>query len=202
MKGTSVKIKSRVAPRDVTDVLLFFVVLGPLQVVIVLILPSVIAYLLTDSVIWAIATYMVIYFIACAFVVWSVRLSESGIHFRRLLGSPRFLAWEAVTDIAEAPRREVVIQGWLWPLFPPRETTLCLSALGHFRIRWQNGWCYFAPRDAEAFQRLVDEFRGQRRGCVKCGYDLRAHASGQKCPECGTMFPVEVAAAKTEGRQT
>jgi hypothetical protein len=26
-----------------------------------------------------------------------------------------------------------------------------------------------------------------RRGlCPKCGYDLRAHAHGEKCPECGT----------------
>ncbi len=23
--------------------------------------------------------------------------------------------------------------------------------------------------------------------CVKCGYDLRAHAAGQRCPECGTV---------------
>jgi len=24
--------------------------------------------------------------------------------------------------------------------------------------------------------------------CVKCGYDLRAHAEGQRCPECGTVI--------------
>ena len=24
--------------------------------------------------------------------------------------------------------------------------------------------------------------------CVKCGYDLRAHEAGQKCPECGTVI--------------
>lgn len=192
MKSTSVKIKSRVAPRDITDVLIGSFIVVPLFMVVLIFL-SAIAFLFTDSVIWAFATYMGGSCVASSFSVLSVRLSESGIHFIRLLGRPRFLAWEEITDVAEAPRREVVIQGWLWPRFPPREATWCMSALGHFRIRWQNGWCYFAPHNVEAFQRLVDEFRGKRRGCVKCGYDLRAHASGQKCPECGTMFPVEVA---------
>jgi len=26
--------------------------------------------------------------------------------------------------------------------------------------------------------------------CRKCGYDLRAHKPGQRCPECGTVIPV------------
>jgi hypothetical protein len=25
--------------------------------------------------------------------------------------------------------------------------------------------------------------------CLKCGYDLRAHGPGQRCPECGTPIP-------------
>jgi hypothetical protein len=25
--------------------------------------------------------------------------------------------------------------------------------------------------------------------CIKCGYDLRAHRAGQRCPECGTPVP-------------
>lgn len=25
--------------------------------------------------------------------------------------------------------------------------------------------------------------------CLTCGYDLRAHFSGQRCPECGTVVP-------------
>jgi ribosomal protein L32 len=24
--------------------------------------------------------------------------------------------------------------------------------------------------------------------CPKCGYDLRAHHAGDKCPECGTLI--------------
>ena len=35
----------------------------------------------------------------------------------------------------------------------------------------------------------------RRRGsglCAQCGYDLRAHAPGQKCPECGLSVPVDL----------
>jgi len=75
-----------------------------------------------------------------------------------LFGRPRLLRWEEITDIAEAPRREVVIQGWLNPRFPAREMTACLSALHHFRIRWRDDWCYYPPHDTENFRRLIDRF--------------------------------------------
>ena len=31
--------------------------------------------------------------------------------------------------------------------------------------------------------------RAMRNICLKCGYDLRAHRPGQRCPECGTPIP-------------
>jgi hypothetical protein len=31
--------------------------------------------------------------------------------------------------------------------------------------------------------------------CAECGYDLRAHRPGQKCPECGTEVPAGGGAA-------
>jgi hypothetical protein len=27
--------------------------------------------------------------------------------------------------------------------------------------------------------------------CLRCGYDLRAHRPGQRCPECGTPIPLD-----------
>ena len=30
-------------------------------------------------------------------------------------------------------------------------------------------------------------------GCQQCGYDLRAHHRGEKCPECGTLIPTKSA---------
>ena len=32
-------------------------------------------------------------------------------------------------------------------------------------------------------------YRLKHRLCSTCGYDLRAHAPGDKCPECGTLVP-------------
>ena len=29
--------------------------------------------------------------------------------------------------------------------------------------------------------------------CLRCSYDLRAHAPGEKCPECGTLIATESA---------
>ena len=38
--------------------------------------------------------------------------------------------------------------------------------------------------------RMLRAARRQRAGhCLHCGYDLRAHAPGQKCPECGNIIP-------------
>jgi hypothetical protein len=33
--------------------------------------------------------------------------------------------------------------------------------------------------------------------CQTCGYDLRAHAPGQNCPECGTRVPTAPAGGRT-----
>jgi hypothetical protein len=162
METTSIKVKARTAPRDITDVLICLFVAMPLQLVPVLIIPSAIVYFLTLSFIWTFATYVAIYCVWLAFTVWSLQLSDSGIRFTRLFGSPRFIRWEEVTDIAEAPRREVVIQGWIWPRFPAREMTPSLSALHHFRIRWRGGWCYYPPADTESFRKLIDEFKTKR----------------------------------------
>ncbi|HYE21152.1 MAG TPA: hypothetical protein VEA69_22080 [Tepidisphaeraceae bacterium] len=35
--------------------------------------------------------------------------------------------------------------------------------------------------------------------CLKCGYDLRGHAAGARCPECGTGVPAETPAVRPAG---
>ena len=157
MNSTVIRIKARTMPRDATDI---FVGLVPL--LLFLILPAAIVFLLTRSFVWAGLTYVLIYLIFVAFTVWSLRISDRGIEFVRLLGKPRLLRWEEITEIAEAPRRELIIHGWLWPRFPTREMTPCLSTLRHFRIRWGGDYCYYPPDDADSFLRVMDEFRTKR----------------------------------------
>jgi hypothetical protein len=140
MHSNTIKVKARAMPRDATDIFV-----GVLRVVIFLILPSAIAFFLTRSFVWALLTYVAIYLIFLAFTVWSLRLSESGIEFVRLLGRPRLVRWEEITEISEAPRRELIVYGWLWPRFPTREMTPCCSTLRHFRIRWGSDFCYYPP---------------------------------------------------------
>lgn len=89
------------------------------------------------------------------FRVTHLTLNGEGIRFHRILGSPRFLAWHKIRSVAPASRREVVFRGWLWPLFPAREMSSSLTSLGHFRIQWDNGFCYFPPADSQAFQAFV-----------------------------------------------
>ncbi len=163
------KVKPRIMTRDFCEVLLFFVIF-PLQIVPIFILPPLLVFVVTlmtgvnsdTSFGLAFLTFSVLYFIWMTFSVWSLRLSEKGIEFVRLFGKPKLLLWNEITDIAEAPRKEILIKGWLWPMFPCREMTACLSALRHFRISWSKDCCYFPPVDADNFLKLVGEFKNKK----------------------------------------
>jgi hypothetical protein len=90
-------------------------------------------------------------------VEW-LRIDEQGIRFGRRWGTPKFLPWTAVRHIRPATRREVVLFGWLWPPFPPREATRALTSVGHYRIEWEGGYCYFPPDDEGTFRRAVERW--------------------------------------------
>jgi hypothetical protein len=167
MKSEYYKIKPRFWPRDIADVFVAFLIGFLFQVGLILILPSLFVFfvVLTTgqgveiSLGCAFATYLSILAVWIAFTVWSLRISDEGMEFTRLLGKPKLLHWNDITDVSEVPRKEVVLKGWLWPMFPCREMTTCLSALRHFRIRWGDNYCYFPPADADDFLKLVSKFR-------------------------------------------
>ena len=150
--------KPRVAPRDIFDVFIGLP-LGLLLAIILLGLPACVVAIATQSVLLGFVAYFAASVLLYLFMVSSVRLDATGITFRRVLGSPRFLAWGSVTEITKASRQEVIFQGWIWPIFPPREATPCMSSLDHVRIDWSSGHCYFPPQEIESFLETFESFR-------------------------------------------
>ena len=149
------KIKPRVLPRDFLDVLIGLPV-GTFQVSLLFFLPSIIVALVFNLLAGAM-TYLFIYGVFLLFSVWSITLDANGIRFHRICGSPKHLQWKDIISVEEVTRHEVVLQGWLWPLFPSREMTPSLSTKYHFRIRWADGFCYFQPKDVDQFKNAVSE---------------------------------------------
>jgi hypothetical protein len=150
----AVVIVPRIQPRDFSDGLLSSIV-GLFQTAVLFGLPALVAYLITHSGIVAFAAFCAAYGIYLSFVVVRISISSSGIRFHRRFGSPGFLSWERITSIAVVSRRELIFRGWLWPLFPSREMTACLSSLQHYRITWDGGMCYYPPAYPDLFEQYV-----------------------------------------------
>jgi hypothetical protein len=150
----AVVIAPRIQPRGFSDGFLSAIV-GLFQAAVLFGLPALAAYLITHSGIVAFAAFCAAYCLFLSFTVVRISISSLGIRFHRRFGSPRFLAWERITSVAVAPRRELISRGWLWPLFPAREMTACLSSLQHYRITWDGGTCYYPPADPNLFEQYV-----------------------------------------------
>jgi hypothetical protein len=148
-------VAPRICPRGFADFCLCTFVVLPIQLLILFVLPAAIAFALTRSTTAAIGTAVVAYLVFASFSVSRVSLSPQGIRFHRILGTPKFLDWERVTSVDVAPQRELILRGWLWPMFPAREMTACFSSLQHFRITWDSGFCYYPPADSEVFEKYV-----------------------------------------------
>jgi len=146
-------------PRDLQDAL-FIIVFG-LVALIVAGGPWLAVILLSLPVAWCALWLALVFGLHVVDLLNTVRrleLSPSGIRFVRPLGQPKFLSWEQITRIRPASRREVIIQGWLWPPFPllPRAATRAMTSLGHYRIEWDAGFCFFPPSEEQTF---VDTIR-------------------------------------------
>lgn len=158
--GANMTITPRVLPCDVLDVLIA-VPVGTFQVTALFALPALIVGTTISSAA-GLLTFVFLYAVSLLFMVRTLEIEQDGLHFRRVLGSPKVLLWTQILSIDEAPRWELVFRGWLWPLFPARELTACLSAKHHFRIKWQGGFCYYPPRNVDEFKSAVTEFMKSR----------------------------------------
>ena len=163
-------IRPRILPRDFIDVCLGLPI-GIFLSVLFFCIPALLTFLLSlwlgatliTSLGVAAVTYWLAYGSFFLFVVRRLSVAADGLHFHRVLGSPKFLSWERILSVAIAPRREVILHGWLWPLFPSREITPSCSALQHYRITWDTGFCYYPPAHTEDFeQHVVTKLRNDR----------------------------------------
>lgn len=150
-------VPAKIWPRSGSDALItaFF---GLLQVVVLFILPSILMSLLFQNVLVGIATYLALGLLWILLSVRTLRVSEDGMEFVRVLGSPKWLSWNQITSVEKAPRNEVILYGWLWPPFPTREMTFSLSCIGHYRIRYGSKWVYYPPRDGKVLESLVESY--------------------------------------------
>lgn len=92
------------------------------------------------------------------FTVSSITMTAEGIHFHRLAGFPKFMPWSRIKFVSLASRRELIVQGWLCPPFLPRDVTMSLSSLKHYRIQWDTGFCYYPPLEPKVFEQCVKEY--------------------------------------------
>lgn len=153
--------KPRFAPRGLMDGLIA-ICAGSLVSVIISGVPALIGYAISQNVLVALFFAMVAYLALVLFSVSKIAISPAGIRFARILGTPKFLPWDAVTRIEEAPRNELIVRGWLWPLFPPRELSTSVSCEGHFRIEFGGKSVYFPPHDKVGFVAAAREYIGER----------------------------------------
>lgn len=153
----SVTIQPHVRPRGPIDTAVGLVVaVVQLCALIGLALaPSYAVKILTHNSLAVVLTYLMTFmlnsFLMSLFVVQHLRCDEEGLEFVRAFGNRKKIPWTAVESIEEASRAEVVLCGWLWPRFPPREFTASWTSVGHYRIRWQGGTAYFPPKDVQRF---------------------------------------------------
>lgn len=85
--------------------------------------------------------------------------------------------WDIRLKTVRAPPTAVFVIGVLSDLWPG----LALTALA------------LAPLLPRAYRRRRNPGFGEA-SCPKCGYDLRAHNPGDRCPECGSAVPDKPAA--------
>jgi hypothetical protein len=161
---THTHILPAVGVRDGEDGLLSLVAAVAMMVMCVAgaALPAGIAYVFTGSAhaawVGLYAGWMLVVATVVLTVVHWMRIDERGITLGRRVGR-KFVAWEDVTEIRPATRREVVVDGWLWPPVPPREATRCLSSIGHYRIDHRGGHFYFPPADEHQFLGALEYWR-------------------------------------------
>jgi hypothetical protein len=155
------EFKPKLTTSGFGDFMAFFAV-GAFQAAVMFVLPGYLTYTATGSEVSGWGVGIVLYGIFLLFSVSSVGISESGIHLKRVFGTPKEVPWGRVRGFIEANPREVIVLGWLWPLFPAREMTPCMSCKGHIRIQLDDGYFYYPPKAMSHFIDALEKYGAKR----------------------------------------
>jgi len=159
---TEISFKPAIAPKTILDWFLIPIT-SVFMFLLLIALPSFVIAYATDSKSIGLISYGFLMFVLASVVVLRITVGETGIRFVRLFGSPRFLEWSDIESIALVTNPwEVFLHGWLWPPFPPHEASPSMTLLGHYKITWKDGFCYFPPRDMRAFEATIAKYLANR----------------------------------------
>jgi hypothetical protein len=151
------RISPRVWSHGLLDFCIVAFIVSPLLLGVVFGVPALVVFIITNSSMAALLAAVIVCIVFALFTVSHLTLSSDGIRFHRVLGTPKFLPWNRVVSITQAPRWELILRGWFWPPFPAKEMTTSLASVGHYRIQWDNGFCYFPPQSPNVFEKYVQE---------------------------------------------
>jgi hypothetical protein len=151
------RVSPRVQSRGVIDFCIVVFIVSPVLLGIVFGVPAFVAFLFTDSSLVALLVIVAVFITFTLFTVSHLTLSSDGIRFHRVLGAPKFLPWSRVVSVKQASRWELILRGWFWPPFPAKEMTTSLSSVGHYKIQWDSGFCYFPPAYPSTFEQYVQQ---------------------------------------------
>jgi len=152
-----VRISPRVRPHGLLDFCIVAFIVSPLLLAILFGIPAIAVFIITNSSVAALLAAVLVWIVFALFTVSHLTLSPEGIRFHRVLVSPKFLPWNRIISITQAPRLELILRGWFWPPFPAKEMTTSLASVGHYKIQWDDGFCYFPPNLPNVFEKHVQE---------------------------------------------
>lgn len=132
------------------------------QLLVFIGIPYLISTLFNKPEIIFISLISVVFVLFLSFSVFSLTISEEGIRLKRFMGHPKLISWSEFKGISRATPKEVIIFGWLWPIFPAREMSPSVGVSGHVKIHYNNKYCFFPPESIEAFEDAIEKYRSKK----------------------------------------
>lgn len=155
------KIKPRILPRSILDLLICLPAMT-VQMLLLFVIPLIVIFLLTRNEILVISVFLLVWGFFLLGGVRYLLVDEKGILLRRVVGAPRFISWDDLESVEVSSPLNTIIHGWLWPPIPAREMTYSLSAHEHVQFTCAGGKrTFFPPKQTQELLSLVSNYKAQ-----------------------------------------